>query len=134
VNTQTIEMLIDPSPSENVFQLFETALSGDTRQVRDALQTLELTEDPYQLFALLSSQAFQLAGVGLAGEGQDASKDLAIHPFVASKLARHARKMGKSGVRRVLRAFANADADMKRSRGEPWLLIEKALIESAPNK
>lgn len=129
ITLDTIDATIDASPSENVFQLFETALEGNTKKVHDMIQTLELTEEPYKLFALLSSQAFQLAAVASAGAGDDPVKELAIHPFVASKLSRHAKKFGKVGALRILERFAQADADMKVSKADPWLLIERALIE-----
>jgi DNA polymerase III delta subunit len=128
ITNETVEATIDASPSENVFQLFETALEGDSKKVHSMIQTLELTEDPYKLFALLSSQVFQLAAVASAGAGDDPSKDLAIHPYVASKLSRHAKKFGKSGTTKILSNFAQADADMKISKAEPWLLIERALL------
>jgi DNA polymerase-3 subunit delta len=128
VNTEVIEQVIDASPSENVFQLFETALEGHTTKVHDMIRTLELTEEPYKLFALLSSQVFQLAAVANAGEGDNPSKDLAIHPYVASKLGRHAKKYGRAGTAKLLRAFAKADADLKISRGDPWLVIERTLL------
>ena len=128
ITSETVEATIDASPSENVFQLFETALEGNTRKVHAMIQTLELTEDPYRLFALLSSQVFQLAAVAHAGAGDDPSKDLAIHPFVASKLSRHAKRFGKAGTTRILAVFAEADADMKLSKADPWLLIERALM------
>lgn len=122
-----IESTIDANPAENVFQLFETALEGDRKKVHEMIQTLELTEDPYKLFALLSSQVFQLAAVAYAGEGENPAKDMGIHPYVATKLSRHAKKVGKSGAGRMIKTFAQADADMKLSKADPWLLIEKAL-------
>jgi len=128
ITSDAIEATIDASPSENVFQLFETALEGKRQKLHAMIATLELTEDSYRLFALLSSQVVQLAGVATAGPDDNPSKDLAIHPFVASKLARHAQSLGRGGVARVVTIFAQADADMKRSKGEPWLLIEKALL------
>jgi len=128
ITLESINNTIDANPSENVFMLFETALDGHTAKVHAMIRTLELIEDPYKLFALLSSQAFQLAGVASAAAGDNASKDLAIHPFVASKLSRHAKKFGRSGSAKLVRAFAQADADMKLSRGDPWLLIERALL------
>jgi DNA polymerase III delta subunit len=128
ITAEAVEATIDASPSENVFQLFETALEGNRKKVHAMIQTLELTEDPYKLFALLSSQVFQLAAVAHAGAGDDPSKALAIHPFVASKLNRHAKKFGKAGTSRILSVFAQADADMKISKADPWLLIERALL------
>jgi DNA polymerase III delta subunit len=128
ITPESIESTIDASPTENIFQLFETALEGNHKKLHAMIQTLELTEDPYKLFALLSSQAFQLTAVAHAAAGDNPSKDLAIHPFVASKLSRHAKRFGKSGTARILNIFAQADADMKLSRADPWLLIERALI------
>jgi len=128
ITPEVIDSVIEPNPVENIFQLFETALEGRSEKVHTMLRTLELTEDPYKLFALLSSQVFQLVGVASAAAGDSPAKDLAIHPFVASKLSRHAKRFGKAGTARLLTAFAQADADMKLSKGDPWLLIERALL------
>lgn len=131
VTIDTINEHIDPNPTENVFQVFELALEGRLPQLQSVLRTLELTEEPYKLFALLSSQAFQLLAVTLDDGTRQPTKDFGIHPFVASKLARHAKRIGPRGAKRVIRAFADADADMKRSRAEPWLLIERALVKTS---
>ena len=131
VTTDTIDTIIEATPSENVFQLFELALEGRRAAIHDMVRSLELIEDPYKLFALLSSQAFQLAAVASASKSDNPSKDFGIHPYVAGKLARHGNRLGARGAARVLSFFAAADADMKRSRGEPWLLIEKTLVDIA---
>lgn len=128
VTAQTINDTIDLNPSENVFQLFELALEGRRQAVHEMIRTLELVEDPYKLFALLSSQAFQLAAVASAGQSDNPAKDFGIHPYVAGKLSRHGNKVGARGTARILTAFAQTDADMKRSKGEPWLLIERTLL------
>lgn len=128
ITLSTIDEIIDPKPSENVFQLFELALEGNYKRVHEVLRTLELTEEPHRLFALLSSQAFQLAVIASAGEGDNPVKDFGVHPYVAKKLTSSGKKIGSSGVKRVVAAFAKADADMKLSKGDPWLLIERALL------
>lgn len=128
VTSEMIDDIIDPNPSENVFQLFELALEGRREAVHDMIRTLELSEDPYKLFALLSSQAFQLAAVASAGSSDNPAKDFGIHPYVAGKLSRQGNRLGTHGSAGILRLFAQADADMKRSRGEPWLLIERTLL------
>jgi len=128
---QAIDDVIPANPAENIFQLFETALEGKMREVSRMLATLELQEDPYALFALLSSQALTLGAVTFAGEGDAPTKDFAIHPFVASKLTRHAKHLGKHKVGRILENFAQTDASMKRSKAEPWILIEQLLLEVA---
>jgi DNA polymerase III delta subunit len=131
VNEASINDIIEASPSENVFQLFELALDAKRQAIHDMIHTLERIEDPYRLFALLSSQAFQLAAVASAGQHDNPSKDFAIHPYVAQKLARHGKRLGARGASRILAGFAKADADMKLSKGDPWLLIERALLEVA---
>ena len=129
VTEQAINDIVPPNPVENIFQLFETALEGKPKQVASMIDTLSLQEDPYALFALLTSQALTLAAVTYADDTANPSKDFAIHPFVASKLVRHGKKLGKVRVGKIVESFAKTDADMKRSRAEPWLLIERLLIE-----
>lgn len=129
VTPQVIDQTIPANPAENIFELFETALEGKSREVAAKLDTLELQEDPYALFALLSSQALTLAAVTYAGEEDAPTKDFAIHPFVASKLTRHGKRLGKHKVARILELFAQTDAYMKRSKAEPWILIEQLLLE-----
>lgn len=131
VTPATIDEIVPPNLRENIFQLFEIALEGRSKQVAEKLATLSIQEDPYAFFALLSSQAMTLAAVTYADETANPTKDFAIHPFVASKLARHGKKLGKQKVGRILEAFAKTDADMKRSKAEPWLLIERVLLETA---
>lgn len=131
VTIDIINEYVDPNLTENVFQVFELALEGRLSQLQSVLRTLELTEEPYKLLALLSLQAFQLLAVALDDGTRQPVKDFGIHPFVASKLARHAKRIGPQGAKRVIRAFADADADMKRSRAEPWLLIERALVKAS---
>jgi DNA polymerase III delta subunit len=131
ITIEKIDDVIPPNPSENIFQLFETALERKPEHVSTMIDTLSLQEDPYALFALLSSQALTLATVTYADESANPAKDFAIHPFVASKLTRHGKRLGKARVGKILEAFARTDADMKRSKADPWVLIERLLIEVA---
>ncbi len=131
ISVDVIKNIIEPNPIENVFNLFDTALQGDVNDLRQMLKILEQTEDPYRLFALLSSQVFQLAAVANATKDDNVAKDFGIHPYVVSKLQPIAKKIGKSGTAKIITIFAAADDDMKLSRAEPWLLIERALIKVA---
>jgi DNA polymerase III delta subunit len=134
ITEETIDETIDARPSENVFNLFETALRGNAAKVHQMIATLELTEDAYQIFALLASQAFQLAAIQAAGAGDNPAKDFGIHPFVVSKLSNYARNLSTKEIRAIIKAFADADADIKLSRAEPWLLVERALLVVATQK
>jgi DNA polymerase III subunit delta len=131
VTPEVIEALIDANPAENVFNLFDAALRGDAHKVHTMIRTLEVSEDPYRLFALLSGQAFQLAAVVTAGANDAVAKDFGVHPYAVSKLESAGKKLGRGGIRKIIRAFASADDDIKLSRADPWLLIERALISIA---
>lgn len=131
ISPEAINDVIAVDPTENIFQLFETALQAKPREVSAILTTLQLQQDPYALFALLSSQALTLAAVSFASKEDTPSKDFAIHPFVASKLTTHATRLGKQKVARIVELFAQTDAYMKRSKAEPWILIEQLLLSVA---
>src|SRR5690606_24206289 len=102
IDEETIVSLIDARPVENVFNLFETALNGEHDKLHQAIATLELSEDPYKLFALLSSQAFQLSAVAAAKSGDKPSSDFGIHPFVASKLSAQAKKLTPNSIKKII--------------------------------
>ncbi len=132
VTPEVIEEIIEANPAENVFNLFEAALRGNTAKVRQMVQTLELTEDPFRLFGLLSGQAFQLAALAVADVPSSVvAGDMGAHPFALSKLAPFAKTLSKTGAKQVIAAFAEADAGMKTSVAEPWLLVERALLKTA---
>jgi len=129
ISIDGIKDIIEANPIENVFSLFESALRGDIDELKKILQSLEKSEDIYRLSALLFSQVFQLAVVASATKLDNASKDFGIHPYVVSKLTPIAKRIGKVGVSKIVAIFAQADDDIKLSRAEPWLLIERALIK-----
>lgn len=123
---------IDATPTENVFGLFEAALQGRGEEVQRMIATLSLSEDPYRLFGLLSGQAFHLAVLASTDIAYtQVASDIKAHPFALQKLAPHAKRLGVTGARHVVGAFVLADTDMKRSGADPWLLIERALLQVA---
>ncbi len=132
ITPEMIEEAVEAKPSESVFNLFEAALKGDASEVSRMVRSLELTEDPFMLFGLLSGQAFQLAALVVGDKpGNDIAKDIGAHPFALQKLTSYARRMNKEQVAAILDVFAATDAVLKKSGGEPWLLIERALVKTA---
>lgn len=131
ISPQLIEEIIEANPSENVFNLLDAALKGKTEQVSDMLRTLRLTDDPYMVFGLLSSQVFQLAALAVSDKSSsEVAKDIGAHPFALQKLAPHANRIGKSGAKKIVTAFADADSSLKSTTTDPWLLIERALASA----
>lgn len=131
ITVENIKDIIDANPAENVFNLLETALSGDLAQLKAMLNVLERTEDAYRLSALIFSQVFQLAAVSAADKTDNPAKDFGIHPFVVQKMTQLAKRLGKGRTAKLVTIFAQCDDDMKISRAEPWLLLERALFKAA---
>lgn len=132
VTPQTIEHVIEANPTENVFNLFEAALRGDSPKVHDMIAVLGRTQDPYMTFGLLAGQVFQLAALSVTDKpSSEVAKDIGAHPYALSKIAPHAKSLGRAKIKKIVRIFADADSDMKSTGADPWLLIEKALIQSA---
>jgi DNA polymerase III delta subunit len=126
---KTIQDIIDPNLIENVFNLLDIALSGNRVELKKILDRLEATEDGYRLFALLSSQVFQLLVASAAEKTDNMQKDFAVHPFVASKLGILAQKIGAKNISKIIDIFVAADDDMKIAKASPWLIIEKTLLQ-----
>lgn len=131
VSADVIKDIIEPNLVENVFELFETALSSDVKELKRMLRVLGQSEDVFRLSALLSTQVFQLAAVISAAKSDNAAKDFGIHPYVVQKLESIAKRVGKAGVIKIVKIFAQADDDMKVSKAEPWLIVERALLKTA---
>lgn len=132
VNPEVIESVIEAQPSENVFELLDAALRGDARKVAKTIRGLQLSEDPYRVLALLSSQGFQLATLAVSDQPPaQVAKDIGAHAFALSRLAPHARRLGRHGAKKVIAALAEADIDSKSTVTDTWLLIERALIKIA---
>lgn len=131
----TIYEVIDANPTENIFNLFEAALRGEGRVVCRMLQTLAITEDPYKIFGLLSTQAFQLAAVIVSDKPTATiAADLGAHSFTLSKLTPFAKSFDQTDVRKIITTLDEADIVMKTSAIEPWLLLERSLLKIASNK
>lgn len=123
-----VENVVEQSPSENIFSLFETALSGDSEKLHKKVESLSLTEDAYKAMGLLASQAFQLAVLASTDKSAaEVAKDLGAHPYVLGKLSPHAKRLGRSGARQVVQALATADMRLKSTDADPWAVVEQAL-------
>lgn len=133
--SEIIEQAIEPNPTENVFNLLDAALRGDAHRVSDMIRTLQIGQDPYMTFGLLAGQVFQLAALAVADKPSgEVAKDIGAHPYALGKLAPHAKKLGRTGTKKIVQIFARADTAMKSTATDPWLLIEQALVKTAVQK
>lgn len=132
VTPEIIDTIIEATPTENVFNLFDGALHGNTQKVSQMIRVLERTQDPYMTFGLLSGQVFQLAALASSTKSSpEVAADIGAHPYAVGKLAPQAKKIGRSGAKKIVVIFADTDSAMKSTTTDPWLLIEEALIKTA---
>ena len=131
VTAETVQKYIDDQPINSVFSIFETALKGEEAKLHQLLRELEPREDAFRVFGLLSGQVFQLATLAASDiSTSDTAKAIGVHPYAAGKLATFAKKLSSDQIKKIVIAFTEADEDMKLSKAEPWVLIERALTKT----
>lgn len=129
-DAKAIRQYVEPNPAENVFDLLDAALRGNTAKLGEMLAILRKTQDPYMTFGLLTSQVLQLAMLAQPGHtAAQVAKALGAHPYALGKLEPHARRLGPKAVAQVVQQFTKADDRMKSSAQDPWILIESLLAE-----
>lgn len=133
ITPEAIASSIDSHPEENVFQLLETALKGDIKELQAAVTTLRQTEEPYRVFGLLSSQLLQLAALTYRKDMSpgDVAKKIGAQPFVLTNLRPYARNISEHDMANIVQLAADTDMKMKSVSVDPWLLIEELLIKLA---
>jgi len=130
VTVESIHETVEAHSEENVFQLLETALRGDQQSLKQMLETLKLTTDPYQTFGLLSSQIMQLTVLAFTDkQSGEVARDIGAAPFVLSRLHSHAKRLGVSRAKELLALAARTDMQMKSTSTEPWVLVETMLLK-----
>lgn len=133
VTDEWIDKVVEQSPVESVFALFETALGGDVKRLSEIVTDLRKTEDPYRVFGLVNSQLIQLVAL-VYGDGdvnKVASDTGAKSSYPLQKLAPYAQRLTKQKAAELLDIFAKADTRLKSTDADPWLLLEASLIRIA---
>lgn len=128
VTPEVMRDVIETTPSDNVFQVFEAALRGDRATLHRLMTTLQHTEDGFRLFGLLSGQVYQLAALAVTDQpASEVARALGVHPYALGKLQPHADRLGRAGARRVVRRMADADHRLKTGNDDVWTVLEAAL-------
>ncbi|MBM3210143.1 DNA polymerase III subunit delta [Candidatus Saccharibacteria bacterium] len=132
ITREHIEQHTPRTPSDNAFELFSSALKGDVAGVQRQLADVRVTGDPFMTLGLLGSQVYQYAACA-AGDKSAAqvASDIGAHPYGVTQIAPYAKKRGTQRSRQIVAALLAADIAMKSSSQDPWLLIERALLQIA---
>ena len=132
VTDDLIDNFIPLARTENVFDLFISALAGDYDKVHDIISYLESesgVDGAYQTMGLLASQATNLTALVLAdGDSKLVASDFSANPYVLRKLTSSTKGIDKEKLKRINDALLRADLQMKTTSVNPWLIVEAALV------
>ncbi len=133
IDRQAVDTVLAPSVHENVFDLLATALDGQVDAVREKIHHLRVDQDGHRMMGLLSSQLANLTALVLATDipTETVARDIAAHPFALKQLEKYRVRLSKSQVANMVEILADADARLKQSQADVWVLIEKALVQIA---
>jgi len=137
IEVKDLDIFLPPSSSETAFNLLESALQKNPARFQKSLKELEVfREDPYQIVALLCSQAHSLVAVTLGSEAgktpQNIAGDIGIHPFVASQQSKLVRSLNlnKAKSLSIAKVISWLDLSLKTvNKTEPWPMLDAALMQ-----
>ena len=133
ITDDLLDKLAPLAKTENAFELFMAALSGNSGRIHEIIAYLEAeggAESAYQTMGLLASQAVNLNALVLSGnDAGSVAADFSTSPYVLQKLSSYANKIDSRQLAVINKALFYADLQMKTTSASPWLLIEAALIE-----
>lgn len=124
VTDDTIATVLPVSTSDAVFDLLDIAVQGNGTLLRQRLDDFRLTQEGYQLLALVLSQWSQLVMLGLT-KGEYAGD---IHPFVKQKLQIVATKLSRAQLRRLTVLAAELDIATKSTGLTAWDALDRFLF------
>lgn len=131
ITEESVKKTIEDNSMGNVFNLLETAISGNIEKVQESCNKLKLNEDGYKILALLSSQTVSLLAVFYSSPGDNPARDFAINPYVVRKMEALVRRIDVTKMKRVVSIMHQADVQSKTTSAEVWLVVETALLKIA---
>ncbi len=126
VTRELIDVVIEPNPQANAFELLDAIMRQDQVIAMSRLEIIRRTEDPYKFMGLLISQFFALAACQAAGNrsSQQIAKDMGIHPFIVQKILPIARERSTLQLSMMIEDMDRCDQNLKSSNVEAWSIIE----------
>lgn len=130
VDDTSVDAVMPPDLSENIYALFTTALSGDRSGLMRMLEHLKVTEDPYKAFGLIASQWFQYVALCSArSTPSQVAADLGVNSYGLQKLASYQGLFSPHELHKLTQMIAQLDIATKSSVVDPWYQTERFLLE-----
>lgn len=130
IDDTSIDAVMPPDLSENIYELFATALGGDRAALMRMLEHLKVTEEPYKVFGLIASQWFQYAALCLArSTPSEVAADLGVNAYGLQKLGSYQSIFTPSDLHVLTQKIAQLDIATKSTAVDPWYQTERFLLE-----
>lgn len=143
ISEEDVAALTPYVPEANVFEMVDALANGNGARALELIQQ-SLHDDPkdpgFRLFALIVRQ-FRLLlmtrdhiAQGGGSQAPAIAKALGVHPFVAGKLPRQARRFRIEQLDFILKRLQQYDQDMKTGRIQPRLALDLLVASLASER
>lgn len=132
VTSGVIDAVMAPDTQENVFELFDAALRGNTAKIHTMIANLRLHVEGHRVLALVLTQVDNLAALVLSAgrSAAEVASTIGVNPYALRPLAEHAHELTRQDVAKMIEVLARADVAAKHGE-DPWLVLESALVKIA---
>jgi DNA polymerase III delta subunit len=134
VGPDKVELHVEPTLRESIFDLLEKLIDGDGRQALSVYRRLrEGRVESFEIIAMIGWQVQILSAVTLGTNRSltDLARDTGFKPFSLERVAQPARRLGLPALRKILQILSTVDTKLKSSRADKDALLEVALVRSA---
>lgn len=132
IESNDLNIFLPPSADESVFDLLESAISGNSARANTILKELQrLKEDPYRAMGLLASQVGSVLAITLSDSGGNIARDFGIHPYALSQQQKMVSRLNIDKVRakKIAGILSQCDEKIKTiNKVDPWMMMDSALM------
>lgn len=112
ITEESVELLVDPMPQENVFNLLDSLTKGDSKNTIHLYEKLKLAGiDPHEILAMIG---WQLHSVLLVKSSLKNPQESGLHSFVFQKNQAIARRLSVSDLENLVTKVIEAELAIKR--------------------
>jgi DNA polymerase-3 subunit delta len=129
IDTSLINLLTEPNPQSSIFELLDSALSGQTKRALSLYrEQRQLKVEPSQIIAMLSWQLHILALVKSANDTKQLANFTKLSPYVISKSLRLARNISMTQLKSMVGELLTLDTNLKSKKIEADEALEYYLL------
>jgi DNA polymerase-3 subunit delta len=133
VRPTDVDELLAQTRQRSIFELTNAVGRGQRREALLVLRRMLQDREPaLRILAMLERHVRQLwAAKELARRGQsknDIAASLGIHPFFVGDVLQQAQRVSEPALQRTHRALFLADRQLKSSRLDDWLILERLVM------